>query len=1200
MRHHTELIVLVCAIVLSSHPALAQFAQQGPKLVGTGATGPAEQGRSVSLSADGNTAIIGGPGDNGGAGAAWVLTKIGGVWTQQGTKLVGSGAIVSPNGSAQGGAVSVSADGNTAIVGVELDNGSVGAAWIWTRNGGVWTQQGAKLVGSGAVGAAHQGGSVSLSADGNTAIIGGPQDDNTNLHGAAWVWTRSGGVWTQQGPKLFGSGAVGAFDGQGSSVSISADGNTAIIGAQFDDGDAGAAWVWTRSGGVWSQQGTKLVGSGAFGRLVHQGSAVAISGDGNTVIVGGPTDDGQTGAMWVWTRIGGVWTQQGTKLVGSGASGGFVHQGSAVSLSGDGNTAIVGGFWDNDAAGAAWVWTRSGGVWTQQGSKLVGSGAVGKAYQGVSVSLSADGNTAIVGGASDNGGAGAAWVWGSPNLAPATPSIKSAGIVSASAFGQFPSIAPGSWIEIYGSNLATNSRSWTGADFNGSTAPTSLDGTRVTIGGQPAFIAYISPGQINALVPSTFGTQPVVVVTPVGSSPPYTIKVNQLQAGLLAPQSFSIGGKQNVVAVFSDGATFVLPTGAIAGVNSRPAQPGDVITLYGIGFGEVTPGIPVGQIAQISNALVSPIHLMFGQTEATVSYAGLAPSAVGLYQFNAVVPNVAASDVVPVTFTVGGVSGMQTLYIAVTGSTASTQVRGLTLSNTSISGGGSVQGTVSLSSPAPSGGVIVALSSSAPAATVPATVIVSAASTSATFTVSTTAVSSTQSVAIKATYNGTSAQSTLTVIPPATPQVQTLSLSNTSITGGLSVQGTVVLSSPAPLGGTVVALSSSGPSASVPATVTVSAASTSATFTVSTTTVSSTQSVAIKATYGGTSAQSNLAVTPAATAQVGTISTVAGNGIWGFSGDGGSATSASLSPPTGVAVDSAGNLYIADCGNNRIRKVTPSGMISTVAGNGSAGFSGDGGSATSARLYLSSSITLSALNGLAVDSADNLYISDSFNNRIRKVTPGGVISTVAGNGSDGFGGDGGLASAASLSLPFAVAVDRTGNLYIADSGNSRIRKVTPGGVISTVAGSGIEGYSDDGGLATSAALYLPLGIALDGAGNLYISDSLTNRVRKVTPGGVISTVPVSGYFSGPSGLAVDSGGNLYIACPEFNVIHRVAPNGSASIVAGDVTRMGFDGDGGPATAASLLYPNAVAVDSAGNLYISDYGNLRIRRVQLAP
>jgi hypothetical protein len=337
------LVLFLTALLFTSQLAFAQFAQQGPKLVGTGAVG-LYQGQSVALSADGNTAIVGGWGDHSDIGAAWVFTRSRGVWTQQGDKLVGTDAV---GQAAQGYSVGLSSDGNTAIVGGPGDSG-MGAAWVYIRSNGVWTQQGSKLVGTGASGDAGQGSSVALSADGNTAIIGGPNDKvdrDCNTIGAAWVFTRSGGVWTQQGDKLVGSGASGPVS-QGSSVALSADGSTAIVGGFFGVPDD-SAWVFTRSGGVWTQQGSKLVVIGAVGSA-QQGSSVALSGDGNTAIVGGPNDNvvdssgNSIGAAWVFTRSGGVWTQQGSKLVGTGAVG-SAQQGSSVALSGDGNTASSGG-----------------------------------------------------------------------------------------------------------------------------------------------------------------------------------------------------------------------------------------------------------------------------------------------------------------------------------------------------------------------------------------------------------------------------------------------------------------------------------------------------------------------------------------------------------------------------------------------------------------------------------------------------------------------------------------------------------------------------------------------------------------------------------------------------------------------------------------------------------------------------------------
>jgi hypothetical protein len=390
-----------CLAIGAPVPAASQSAS-GSKLVGTEVVGPAEQGWSVALSADSKTAIVGGIVDKRLTGAVWVFTRSGNVWTQQSAKLVGTGAV---GQAGQGCSVSISADGQTIMIGGPYDDRSSGAVWVFTRSGGLWTQQGSKLVGTGAVGAARQGSSIALSADGNTALVGGVGDNS--YAGAAWAYTRNGGVWTQQGVKLVGADAIGQA-GQGASVALSADGNTAILGGVADNSNTGSAWVFTRSGGVWTQQGGKLIGTGALGNA-RQGYSVALSADGNTAIVGGVADNSYAGAAWVYSRNGGVWTQQGVKLVGTGAVG-SASQGHSVALSADGSTAIVGGPHDNSHIGAAWAYTRTGGVWGQQGTKMMGTGAVGHARQGFSVGLSADGDTAIEGGISDDMLTGAAWI----------------------------------------------------------------------------------------------------------------------------------------------------------------------------------------------------------------------------------------------------------------------------------------------------------------------------------------------------------------------------------------------------------------------------------------------------------------------------------------------------------------------------------------------------------------------------------------------------------------------------------------------------------------------------------------------------------------------------------------------------------------------------------------------------------------------
>ncbi len=329
----------------------------------------------------------------------------------------------------------------------------------------------------------------------------------------------------------------------------------------------------------------------------------------------------------------------------------------------------------------------------------------------------------------------------------------------------------------------------------------------------------------------------------------------------------------------------------------------------------------------------------------------------------------------------------------------------------------------------------------------------------------------------------------------------------------------------------------------------------------------------------------------------GIISTFAGNGIAGFSGDGGAAAQAQLQAPAGVALDASGNVYIAEYWNHRIRKVDLYGTITTVAGNGISGDSGDGGPATEARL--------GAPRGATVDASGTLYIADLGNNKIRKVVTGGIITTVAG--SEKFG-DGGLATEANLIMPTGATIDACGNLYIADNYLHRVRKVDVDGIITTVAGNGDRGYSGDGGLATEAQLYYPEGMVVDNLGNLYIADSSNHRVRKVDPDGVISTFAGNGVggYSGdggpatqaelnhPSDVAADASGNIYIADFYNNRLRKVNASGIITTIVGGA--LGFGGDGGPAAEALIAYPSGVALDASGNIYIADHSNDRIRKV----
>jgi sugar lactone lactonase YvrE len=338
-----------------------------------------------------------------------------------------------------------------------------------------------------------------------------------------------------------------------------------------------------------------------------------------------------------------------------------------------------------------------------------------------------------------------------------------------------------------------------------------------------------------------------------------------------------------------------------------------------------------------------------------------------------------------------------------------------------------------------------------------------------------------------------------------------------------------------------------------------------------------------------------------------TISTLAGTGKPGFSGDGGPAASASINQPAGMAFDSKGNLYFVDYVNYRVRKITPRGIITTVAGNGRTPAPNE-----EDKVGRATRLPLNTPRDVAVDRRGNIYIVAHNRNRIRKVTPDGIIRTFAGTG---FGltssGDGGPATKAHLASPEGLTVDASGNVYVTEYHTHRVRRITPRGIITTVAGNGKAGFSGDGGPARRAQLYRPFDVAVDAQGNLYISDFGNYRVRKVTPGGIISTIAGNGQFGlsdrdgtatslpigSPVGIAV-AGQTVYLA---VGIVVREITGSTITTIAGTLKRdirrpCCFLGDGGPALLAELQGPQGVAVDRAGNVYFGDTMSNRIRKL----
>lgn len=501
---------------------------------------------------------------------------------------------------------------------------SLGDTWVW--DGSKWTQKFPQTSPP-----ARQGhGMVYDSVRHQVVLFGGITAQGTAND--TWLWDGTNWASPSVSPPPARTLQNMAFD--------SARGQVLMFGGQTASfGQLSDTWVWT--GANWVQQNPANV------PVERSNAQMAFdSAHSQVVLFGG--DENDQNDTWLWD--GSHWTQASPQTIPPGRSDGVMAFDPPL-----GKIVLFGGV---AAADFADTWTWDGTNWAQ-----LSPAAHPSARHSSAMAYDSTHNQMVFfGGIDPSFYYGDTWFF---QVGPPGPSITT--VISASAYGGSPTVTSGGWVEIYGANLASNSRGWGATDFKENTAPTSLDGVQVSIGGQFAAVAYISPTQVNAQLPSnlTAGANQIEVINATGTSNVLNVTVNLNQPGLLAPASFQVGGKQYLVALLSDNATYVLPAGAISGIASRPAHPGETIVLYGVGFGTVVPFLAGGQVSTAADQLSSNFQIMFGGVAAQVTYDGLAPGFVGLYQFNVVVPQVADNNLVPVTYSLAGVPGTQTLYTAV-------------------------------------------------------------------------------------------------------------------------------------------------------------------------------------------------------------------------------------------------------------------------------------------------------------------------------------------------------------------------------------------------------------------------------------------------------------------------------------------------------------------------------------------------------
>lgn len=473
-------------------PASAAL-EPNEQLIPAGEEGEGRFGRSVAVSADGTTALVGAPGDGGLVGAVWVFTRSGASWAQQGAKLTvpeepGTEAglcLDEPGECGIGASVALSADGDTALVGAPRQHGERGGAWVFTRTGSVWTLREQLTAGEEEQGAGRFGASVALSADGSTAFVAAPRDNSQR--GAVWAFRSTGAGFVHDGPELVAVTKTGtAFFGN--ALALSEDGSTAVIGSPGAGEHAGAAWAYTRSATGWPRIGTELAAGGESG-AARFGSSASLSADGRTALIGGRSDNEGAGAAWVFTKGESGWAQQGPKLTPDDEEGAG-NFGFSAALAANGDLALIGGPRDDHPLGAVWTFQRTEGVWSQQGAKVAPPAAGAASSFAFRVALAANDSVALVGAPHDEEDSGIAWSYlGTPLPAPSVTEVA-------------PSSGP-----VSGGTAVTI----TGTGF--------LTGATVEIGGEASVAEVISETEIRAVTPAhAVGRVPVLVSDLYGSS----------------------------------------------------------------------------------------------------------------------------------------------------------------------------------------------------------------------------------------------------------------------------------------------------------------------------------------------------------------------------------------------------------------------------------------------------------------------------------------------------------------------------------------------------------------------------------------------------------------------------------------------------------------------------------------------------------